>query len=252
MPTTHALETTHAGAERPDRFANPYEVRDRHRPAQHWALATPPAASIVPPMSLPEPDPDAVSRFLYEVGALKRTPRSGWNLLGVRVAESVADHSLRTAVIGWCLARLEGVDAERTATLCLFHDLAEARIGDPHGLARRYVPREAEELARDEATDALPGALAGPLHELHGEYGDGGTHEARLAHDADRLECLLQAREYAALGVAGADVFAHNALARIVSPVARELAERCLEMDPDAWWQEAVAPAVAAPVGAPS
>jgi putative hydrolase of HD superfamily len=96
----------------------------------------------------------------------------------------------------------------------------------------------------------LPGVLAEPLHELHGEYGDSATREARLAHDADRLECLLQAREYAVLGVSGADVFARNALARLASPTARELGERCLAMDPDAWWQEAVAPVAAAAAAA--
>jgi hypothetical protein len=53
----------------------------------------------------------ATTGFLYEIGLLKRYPRTGWALAGVRVAESVAEHSFRASVIaviiaatGWLVA----------------------------------------------------------------------------------------------------------------------------------------------------
>ena len=57
---------------------------------------------------------------------LKRTPRSGFQFLGSG-AESVAEHSFRTAIIGYTLARLDGqADTGRVVQLCLFHDVPEA------------------------------------------------------------------------------------------------------------------------------
>lgn len=75
---------------------------------------------------------DAMQRltdFLNEVGMLRHTPRSGYKFLGSG-QETVAEHSHRTAVIGYVLAKKTGADAARTVMLCLFHDLPEARTGD--------------------------------------------------------------------------------------------------------------------------
>ena len=41
---------------------------------------------------------DRIVEFLFEVGMLKRTPRSGWQFLGSG-SESVAEHAFRTAWI---------------------------------------------------------------------------------------------------------------------------------------------------------
>ncbi len=193
-----------------------------------------------------ERDLDATGRLLFEAGALKRVPRSGWSLLGIRGSESVADHTFRTAVVGWCLAQLAGADADRTVSLCLFHDLAEARTGDPHALARRYVGTDGEDRAGQELRRGLPDLLAGPLGELQAQYGAAGSLEARLAQDADRLECLLGGLEYEASGVASARVFVEAALARLETPVARALAQRCMTLAPDDWWLQALAPSTGA------
>ena len=52
---------------------------------------------------------DAMQRltdFLNEVGMLRHTPRSGYKFLGSG-QETVAEHSHRTAVIGYVLAKRE-------------------------------------------------------------------------------------------------------------------------------------------------
>ncbi|MBW1775527.1 MAG: HD domain-containing protein, partial [Deltaproteobacteria bacterium] len=45
----------------------------------------------------------ALINFLFEVGMLKKTPRSGYQFLGTG-QESVAEHSFRTAIIGYMLS----------------------------------------------------------------------------------------------------------------------------------------------------
>ena len=74
--------------------------------------------------------------FAHEAGHLKHTPRTGWLLGGVRNGKSVAAHSYRVAVLAYVIAAREGANPERAATLGLFHDLPETRIGDvPTGKA---------------------------------------------------------------------------------------------------------------------
>jgi 5'-deoxynucleotidase YfbR-like HD superfamily hydrolase len=57
---------------------------------------------------VPEQGLEGIARFLYEMGALKRLPRSGWLIAGVAAPESIAEHSFRTAILGWLLAHMEG------------------------------------------------------------------------------------------------------------------------------------------------
>ena len=57
----------------------------------------------------------AITGFLYEIGLLKRYPRTGWLQLGVRTPESVADHSFRASVAASVIASLEGVDPQRAS-----------------------------------------------------------------------------------------------------------------------------------------
>ena len=96
-----------------------------------------------------------LANFFFEVGMLKRTPRTGFQFLGSG-AESVAEHSFRTAIIGYTLARLDGeADVGRVVQLCLFHDVPEARIGDLNYVNKKYVHANEEE-AVDDLARTLP------------------------------------------------------------------------------------------------
>src|SRR5207248_7038596 len=81
----------------------------------------------------------ALARYAYELGHLKQSARTGWWMVGVSHPESVAEHTLRTALLGFVLAEMEGADAARTAVLCLFHDVAETRTGDIPRMGKVYV-----------------------------------------------------------------------------------------------------------------
>ena len=71
-----------------------------------------------------------IANFLFEVGMLKRTPRTGHQFLGSG-DESVAEHLCRVVYIGYALAQLAGdVDETTVLKMCFLHDLHEARTGD--------------------------------------------------------------------------------------------------------------------------
>jgi putative hydrolases of HD superfamily len=181
----------------------------------------------------------SITKYLYEIGHLKHLKRSGWWRMGVREPESVAEHSYRTAVIGYVLAFLEGADPEKTASICLFHDTAETRIGDLHWVAKRYLStKEGEQTALKEQTEQLPQDLAERIQALIGEYKERSSQEAQLVREADLLECLLQAREYEMQGYTKGLEWAKICREGLQTDTARNLADACLNNDPGDWFQD--------------
>jgi putative hydrolase of HD superfamily len=70
-----------------------------------------------------------------------------------------------------------------------------------------------------------------------GQFVDQDSPEALLAKDADRLECLMQAREYEHQGFRNTRPWMESSVAKLRSRTARLLAERSLTMPPDEWWK---------------
>ena len=174
-----------------------------------------------------------IVEFLFEVGMLKRTPRSGWQFLGTG-SESVADHAYRTTLITFVLARLDGtVDAHRAVILALVHDLPEARTGDLNYMNQKYVTAD-EALAAGDLARGLPfgDELSGLLEEYRAES----SPEARLVHDADQLELLLSLKEERDAGNLQADEWMPFVLQRLRSDAARELAGQVLSGNSADWW----------------
>ncbi len=142
-------------------------------------------------------DLKAIADFLFEVGMLKRTPRSGFQFLGTG-HETVAEHSLRAAVIGYVLGRLSGnLATERVVLMCLFHDLVEARTGDLNYVNKKYVKADEGAAVRD-MTAELP--FGEEIRLLAEEFNSRATPEAQFAHDADQIEMILQLKELGDLG----------------------------------------------------
>lgn len=177
-----------------------------------------------------------VVEWILEAGLLKRTLRSGWSLLGVERAESVADHSFRCATIGYVLAHMEGADVHRTLLMTLFNDIHESRITDLHKMAQHYVDAEAaEQRSFRDQIEGLPGGVGGELSEVHAEYQAQRTRESVVARDADILECLIQAKEYSEQGWTGAALFMKNA-GHLETESARKLWALAERTDINAWW----------------
>lgn len=176
---------------------------------------------------------DRIVEFLFEVGMLKRTPRSGWQFLDGG-SESVAEHVYRTTMVAYVLARLEGtVDTERVLRLALIHDLPEARTGDLNYVNQKYVTAD-ETRAADDMTRGLP--FGDELRELMAEYRGESSPEAILAHDADQLEMLLELKEKHDSGCQAAADWTPFVLRRLRTDAAKDLADRILAGDSASWW----------------
>jgi putative hydrolase of HD superfamily len=188
-------------------------------------------------------DQDArnLSAYLTEAGHLKRSQRTGWWIAGVRDPESVAEHSFRTGIIGYVLAVLEGADPERTAALCLFHDMIETRLGDIPSTGKQYVSAaRAEEIAKDQTAE-LPGGVAQAIRDLVGEFEAKETPESVCARDADKLECLLQALEYRSEGYQKVQPWVDTMVTAVRTESGKRLADAACATPVDQWWHDIVA-----------
>jgi putative hydrolases of HD superfamily len=175
----------------------------------------------------------AIADFLFEVGMLKRTPRSGFQFLGTG-KETVAEHSLRCAVIGYVLAKMSGtLKLDRVVLMCLFHDLVEARTGDLNYVNKRYVKAD-EAAAVSDMTAALP--FGGDIRELAEEFNSRATPEAAAANDADQIEMILQLKELGDLGNRYATDWITSAMRRLKTEDGERLARSILNTDFSAWW----------------
>jgi putative hydrolases of HD superfamily len=174
-----------------------------------------------------------IINFFFEMGMLKKTPRSGSQFLGSG-RESVADHSFRMAMIGFALARMDGsVDPFKVVCMCLVHDLPEARTGDQNYVNKRYVTVD-EAGAIADLAKSLP--FGDELKELLKEYRDSETAEARLVHDADQLDLILELKEQKDLGNSYAEKWIYFARQRLITEIAKEIAEEILTTDSTDWW----------------
>lgn len=170
--------------------------------------------------------------LIFEAGMLRKTPRTGYQFLGSG-AENVAEHSFRTAFIGYVLAKRAGADAGQTALLCLFHDLHEARTGDFNYVSKAYNTSERTRALQDALRGTgLSQDILGLWHELE----DVTSLEAQLAQDADQLDLIANLKEEADLGNPYAAKWMSAALERLRTSWGRELAETLAATDHTDWW----------------
>ncbi|MGA1794666.1 MAG: HD domain-containing protein [bacterium] len=175
----------------------------------------------------------SIVNFLFEIGMLKKTPRSGYFFLGSG-EESVAEHVMRMTSIGYVMAKLDPqADECKLIKMCLVHDLAEARTGDHNYVHKRYVTVDEEKATRDLAADLSFGP---EITALSKEFNEGCTREAQLANDADQIEHILQLKECMDLGSPHAADWIRNAQKRIRTAIGRTLVEAILETNTMDWW----------------
>ena len=171
--------------------------------------------------------------FLFEVGMLKKTPRTGYQFLGSG-RESVADHSFRTAVIGYVLAcREPDADRNKVVLMCLFHDFPEARTGDQNYVNKQYV-RVDEEGALSDQVKGL--SFADEIMELMNEFNAAETLEARLSKDADQLDLIMELKEQLETGNNNAKDWLSFAVKRLFTENAKKIAQKILTSHSTEWW----------------
>ena len=177
-----------------------------------------------------------ILNFFFELRQLREAPRSGWQIIGVPDAESVAEHSARTAQIAYVLALLEGhLHPEHVATMALFHDVAECRTGDLHKIAQRYVG--VDERAVVEGMTEHLGKVGESIRELWYEAEERVSPASLIAKDADLLDVALSAREYMSQGFKEAEDWYVNAGNMLKTENAKRLWVSLGTADPNAWWR---------------
>ena len=176
---------------------------------------------------------DRMADFLFEVGMLNKTPRTGYQFLGSG-KESVAEHILRTLFVGYTLCKMDNtLDENRVLKMCLFHDLPEARTGDMNYVNKKYVDVDEEKAVR-ELTEGI--SFGNEIKEAIDEFNKKETREAQIAMDADQLALILQLKEYGDLGNKYAEEWINYALKRLNTTTAKELAAKILSTDFSHWW----------------
>ncbi len=174
-----------------------------------------------------------VANFLFETGMLKKTPRSGYQFLG-NGAESVAEHSFRTTILGFILAGLTpGADRNKVVNLCLFHDLPEARTGDHNYVNKQYVAVDEVRAGADSAANVPCGPEIEALLE---EFRAGQTLESRLANDADQLDLAVELKEKQDLGNRYAAEWLIFAEKRVKTKAGQEIFQAIMNTDWAQWW----------------
>ncbi len=72
-----------------------------------------------------------IIRFFQNINRLKRIPRTGWVLKGVKKPESVAEHSFRVAILAYALTKdIAHVDTDKLVKMALIHETGEIFAGD--------------------------------------------------------------------------------------------------------------------------
>ena len=138
--------------------------------------------------------------LISEIGLLKKVKRTGWVVQGVENAESVAEHSWRTAMLALFFAKEFGLDEMKTVKMSLIHDLGEVIIGDikweegREVIASQEIKHQDEEKAIEKLFSDNP-SFQEYVH-LWKEFNEQKTDEAKLVKEFDKLEMVIQASEY--------------------------------------------------------
>jgi putative hydrolases of HD superfamily len=174
-----------------------------------------------------------IAHFIFEALFLKHIPRSGYQFLGAG-RESVAEHVYATTLIGFILSKLEPLaDTERLLTMCLVHDLPEARIGDLNYVQKRYVKSD-EPAALTDALGDLP--FGEQIRALLDEFNAGDSLEAKLARDADQLALVVDLKSLQDLGYQTPQTWLPHVVQRLQTQTAKDLAQSLMRTPRDEWW----------------
>ena len=174
-----------------------------------------------------------IANLLFEAKMLKEIPRSGFHFLGSG-KESIAEHTFSTSFIAFVMSQLEpAIDALKLISMCLVHDLPEARTGDLNTVHKTYVTANEDKAIRD-ITESLP--FGASIANLIDEFNAGQTPEAKLAYDADQLSLVLELKALSDIGYAPPDKWLPPVLKRLKTEIAKKIAESIMQTNRDDWW----------------
>ncbi len=147
-------------------------------------------------------DITAVIALLTHGNQLKRTARTGWTMRGIPNAEDVAAHSFGVVYTALILCQIinKPIDQGKVLAIATLHDLPEGLTTDIPTPAWRYLPAGVKtDIERGAMQEILSDLSFSPqLMALWEELHANETIEAKLVHDADKIDMFLQATIYEA------------------------------------------------------
>lgn len=156
--------------------------------------------------------------FIQSAITLKKLPRQGWIRVGIPISqiESIADHAYNTAMLSLLLCDLHNslypenvLDAEIVMRIAIVHDLPECKYQDFDKQLELLLGKDKyQEFKGQVITSASTELLSLILNEevkkmwkksLDG-FASRNSREAKFVSYIDKLEVLVQALSYEALG----------------------------------------------------
>ena len=166
-----------------------------------------------------------ILHFLIEIGKLKKMPRTGFLWLGIKNPKTIAQHTFRVAIMNWILGERvrPKLDLEKIIKISLVHDLCEVYAGDmtPYWgllpkdpqkrkeILKKWVrlpqkikeKRDKEKFRREKKSlekliRNLEPKIKEEIRDCWLEYERLGSREGRFVKQGDKIETLLQAKEY--------------------------------------------------------
>jgi putative hydrolase of HD superfamily len=174
-----------------------------------------------------------IANFLFEARFLKHIPRSGFAFLGAG-KESVAEHSFSTSIVAYVMASLSpDINPLKLITMCLMHDLPEARTGDLNSVQKCYDHADETAGIQDMVRDLVFGES---IFALLQEFNEGISLEARLARDADQIALILELKYLSDKGFDKAQAWIPPVMDRLKTSDGKRIAEQILKANCDSWW----------------
>ncbi|XOB42600.1 MAG: HD domain-containing protein [Candidatus Nealsonbacteria bacterium] len=172
-----------------------------------------------------------ITNFFFEIATLRRLTRSHRQMIQ-EVSDNISDHSFRVAIIGMILASLELCNENKVLKMCLFHDVAETRIGDANFINKQYVDLHEEEAQKDQMK-GLP--IANEILKVLQEYKQRKSKEAIVAKDADLLDQMVLQQEYFYKDEENRKIWQDHSEKNLKTASAKKLAKKIRQLNPFEW-----------------
>ena len=181
----------------------------------------------------------AVTDFCFELGMMKKISHEGSKFAGVKIPDSIGEHSARSAQIGYMLAVLEDENPEHVSAMCTFHDVGEIRVGDQHKVSSNYFDiKPFEKKAFEDQTSPLLPTIQNNVRKLWNEFHDQKTKSSWIARDADLLETMFQAKEYVDTGFVAAKRWLENGSKYLKTKSAKKIYKELKGRKFNDWWDQ--------------
>jgi len=178
-----------------------------------------------------------IINLLFEAKMLKEIPRTGFHYLGSG-KESIAEHSFLITFIAFIISKIEpDIDALKIISMCLIHDLPEARMGDLNYVHKIYSKAD-EKKAITDLSETI--SFGEDFIEFIEEFNNGSSKEAMYARDADQLSIMLELKALKDQGFRGPEQWLVGIEKRLKTDLCKNIAKQIFDTNWDDWWHNII------------